>query len=56
MEISGRDLRWLLEGVLKTMQPDLAEHRGYARAKLSDLGRVRGRKPKAEKPKPTKKR
>lgn len=45
MPIRDLDLRWLLEGMLRTTEPELAEHRGYARAKLGDMGRTRGRKP-----------
>lgn len=58
MAIRDKDLRWILEAVLQTQQPEFAEHRGFARALLSTMGRTRGRKPgqTAAKPKPKPKR
>jgi len=54
--IKDRDLRWLLEGMLKTTAPELAEHRGFARALATNMGRTRGRKPGRVAKKLTKKR
>lgn len=54
--IKDRDLRWLLDGMLRTTQPELAEHRGFARALLTTMGRTRGRKPGQTAAKPKKKR
>jgi len=45
MPIKDRDLRWLLDGIMRTQEPELAEHRGFARALLATMGRTRGRKP-----------